>query len=374
MRFALIIAGGAGARLWPMSRTEQPKPLIPFLDGKCLLQIAFDRVEGLIPAANRYVCAAEKHKDIILSSVSGLGRQQFLGEPQGRDTLQAVGLGAAVLAALAPDAVIAVFTADHLIEPVAQFRKIIEQGFALVERASNMIVTFGITPTGPATGYGYLELGPPLDDKTLNGATPAGGAWHVTRFVEKPAADIAQQYFAAGPQRYLWNSGMAVVRASTVLDCISRYRPAAWEGLKRIVEAWHTPNRDEVLAEVYPTLEKISVDRAIMEPAADDPAVTVAAVPMPLQWRDVGSWPSFAETCPHDPEGNALAAEKHLLVDTSRSLVASDDPDHLIAMVGCPDLIVVHTANATLICRCDQAEQVKELYKQVEERFGGEYA
>jgi mannose-1-phosphate guanylyltransferase len=347
-----------------MSRADRPKQLLPLFQGKSLLRIAFDRLEGLVPEGHRYVCAAEEHKEAILTGLPGLARRQFLGEPLGRDTLAATGLAAAVLAAADPEAVIGVFTADHLIEPADRFLAVIEQGFALAERSAEMLVTFGITPTRPATGFGYLELGGPLE----------GGAKVVARFAEKPPAELAQQYFQQGPQRWLWNSGMFVWRASTLLDCIGRYKPAVLQGLQEIAAGWHTPQRGEVLERIYPTLEQISVDFAVMEPASRDGAVAVAAVPLAVDWLDVGSWPALAQTLSRDEHGNALAAERHLLVDTSNCLVVSDDPDHLVATIGCRGLIVVHTARATLICPADRAEQIKELCKQVESRFGSPYA
>jgi mannose-1-phosphate guanylyltransferase len=159
MQYAVIMAGGAGTRLWPMSRSALPKQLIPFLNGRCLLEVAYDRFEGLVPTERRYVCAAERHRDVIGSALPSLNGAQFLGEPTGRDTLAAVGLSAAVIAASDPEAIIGVFTSDHLIEPVTDFQKIISAGFQLVEQHPNTLVTFGITPTGPATGFGYLELG-----------------------------------------------------------------------------------------------------------------------------------------------------------------------------------------------------------------------
>lgn len=364
MRYALIIAGGSGTRLWPMSRGDLPKQLIPFIDGKSLLRIAFERFEGLLPVDNRYICAGEKHREAIVAGVPGLLADRLLGEPIGRDTLNAVVLGAAVLAQHDPDAVIGVFTADHLIEPVDQFQRVIEQGFALVERSPQTLVTFGIAPTGPATGYGYLELGEPIE----------GGGFAVRQFKEKPALPLAEDYFRQGPEHYLWNSGMFVWRASTLLDCVRRYEPAVFEGLTKVASAWDTPQRDAVLAAVYPTLKKISVDFAVMEPASTDPAVRVAAIPMRLQWLDIGSWPSFAATCPQDDHGNALGAGQHLLHHTDNCLVASDDPNHLIATIGCRDLIVIHTGNATLVCRADMAEQIKELQQMVVSQLGNHYA
>ncbi|HEY3380646.1 MAG TPA: mannose-1-phosphate guanylyltransferase [Vicinamibacterales bacterium] len=361
MRYALIVAGGSGTRLWPMSRVNMPKQLIPFINGRSLLQLAYDRLEGLVPPGNRYVCAGEKHREIICRAL-GVGDDQFLGEPTGRDTLNAVGFGAAVIAARDPDAVMAVFTADHIIEPLDRFHATIDHGYRVAEQSPDTLVTFGITPTMAATGYGYLQLGQLIDES----------ARVVEQFREKPDAKTAGEFFAAGAERYLWNSGMFVWRGQTLLDCIRRYHGANFDGLSRIARAWNTPARHEVVWEVFPALKKISVDFAVMEPASRDPHVRVAAVPMPLTWLDVGSWPMFAETCPKDAQGNALGAGRSLLVDTRDTLVASDDPQHLIATIGCHDLIIVHTRGATLVCRKDVAESIKDLHKKVREQFGGE--
>jgi mannose-1-phosphate guanylyltransferase len=360
MRYAMIMAGGSGTRLWPMSRQSMPKQLIPFIGGCSLLQIALERLEGLVPAPRRLICAGRAHKDAILASLPGFAADRFLAEPVGRDTLNAVGFGAAVLAKRDPDAVVAVFTADHVIEPVDRFQALVESGFDLVESRPGTLVTFGIAPTGPATGYGYLELG----------GTLSGDARRVCAFREKPAADVAKTYFDAGPGAYLWNSGMFVWKAATLLDCIRRYQPETHAGLMRIAEAWDGPDCDATLDEVYPDLRKTSVDYAVMEPASRDPAVSVAAIPMELSWLDVGSWPSFAQTCPKDSNGNAIAAGRTLLMDSRGTLVASSDPAHLVAMIGCENLIVIHTPDATLVCPADRAEAIKELHRRVGERFG----
>jgi mannose-1-phosphate guanylyltransferase len=281
----------------------------------------------------------------------------------GRDTLNAIGLGAVVLAAKDPQAVFAVFTADHLIEPVDKFQKIVEQGFALVERDPQTLVTFGIAPTAAVTAYGYLELGDSIP----------GGGRIVKQFKEKPQLAVAEEYFRKGSDCYLWNSGMFVWSAATLLDCIKRLEPEVYTGLSAIAQAWETPRRDDVLSKIYPTLKKISIDFAVMEPASRMEQVQVAAIPMELNWLDVGSWPSYAQTCPRDENGNAVAAGNKLLSDTSNCLVASGEPDHLIAMIGCRDLIVIHTKNATLICPADRAELIKDLYNEAEIKFGGEF-
>lgn len=362
MRYAVVMAGGSGTRLWPMSRATLPKQLIPFIGGRCLLEIALNRLKGLLPPEQCFVCAGQAHAEAIARAIPELGEERFFGEPCGRDTLNAVGLGAAILGRADPEASIAVFTADHMIEPVDRFQEIVSAGFELVERHPATLVTFGIAPTRPATGYGYLELGDALD----------GSARRLRQFREKPDAETARRYVDAGPERFLWNSGMFVWRASTLLDCLRRYAPENHAGLLRIADAWNTQRRQTVLEAIYPTLRKISVDFAVMEPASHDSNVTIAAIPMPLRWLDVGAWPSFAETCPRDEQGNALAADRHVLMDTRGTLVASSDPSHCIATLGCDDLIVVHTPDATLICRADCADAVKELHQQIALRYGSE--
>jgi len=255
--------------------------------------------------------------------------------------------------------VVAVFTADHLIEPVDRFREVVDQAYRLAEASPRTLVTFGIAPTHAATGYGYLQLGQKVQGHE---------AFVVEQFKEKPDAAHATAYVEAGPSKYLWNSGMFVWRAATLLSCIERYEPTNHAGLMRVAQAWSSPRRQAVLDEVYPTLKKISVDYAVMERASKDREVQVAAVPMPLTWLDVGSWPSFAQTCPRDEANNALAAPSTLLLDSRNTLVASDEPGHLVATIGVDNLIIVHTRDATLICPADRAEDIKKLHAMLGER------
>jgi len=264
-----------------------------------------------------------------------------------------------------PDAVVAVFTADHLIEPVDVFADIVQRGLALAEARDDVLVTFGVTPTYPATGYGYLELGEPIE-----GHDPARVVRH---FKEKPDADTAQQYLDAGPERYLWNSGMFVWRAATLMRCIERFAPDNYQGLQRLADAWDTPRRDAVLDEVYPELPKISVDYAVMEPASNADDLVVATLPMEVQWMDVGSWPSFAAVRQADDSGNARVAGRAILHDSAGTLVVSNDDEHLVTTVGVENLIVVHTPHATLVCHRDHAEKIKDLHGRVREEHGEDY-
>jgi mannose-1-phosphate guanylyltransferase len=365
MRYAMIMAGGSGTRLWPMSTRSEPKQLIPFIGGRSLLQIAMDRLEGLVDPSCRLICAGRAHRELICDRLPEVDADRYFAEPVGRDTLNAVGLVAAVLHRRDPEAVVAVFTADHLIEPVEVFADIVRRGFDLAEARDQALVTFGVAPTDPATGYGYLELGEPIA-----GHEPARA---VHRFKEKPDADTAARYLEAGPERYLWNSGMFVWRAATLMRCIERFAPDNHNGLQRIAQAWDTPRRDAVLDEVYPELPKTSIDYAVMEPAAGADDLVVATLPMAVQWMDVGSWPSYAAVCEADDAGNARAAGRAILHDSAGTLVVSHDNEHLIATVGVDNLIVVHTPHATLVCHRDHAEKIKDVHGRVGQEHGQGY-
>lgn len=365
-RYALIIAGGSGTRLWPMSTQRQPKQLIPFIGGRSLLQVAVERLRGLVAPQNVYICAGEPHREAILAALPGFPAENFIGEPSGRDTLNAVALGTHVIGRRgSTDAVVAVFTADHVIEPVASFQGVVEKGYQVAEAHDPVLVTFGIEPSHAATGYGYLELGAPYG---------GGNAFTVRRFKEKPDAATAHGYVAAGPAKYLWNSGMFVWRHRTLMQAIQKYHPDNYAGIAKIGANWDLPQRDAVLREVYADLKKISVDYAVMEPASTDAEFAVVTVPMPLKWLDVGSWPAFAKVCAEcDEHGNTSSGARHVHVGSKNTLVASDDPDHVIATIGVEDLIVIRTGKATLVCRADQAEEIKRLHAEIAAKFGSDF-
>jgi len=353
-RYAMIMAGGGGTRLWPMSRAQTPKQLVPMIGGESLLQLAAARLEGLIPNDRRMVCAAETWRDGIRGALPALADANWIGEPMGRDTVNAVALTAAILAKRDPNAVFAVLTADHVIEPVGTFQQCIDHGFRLAEADPSRLITFAITPTFPATQYGYVEYG-----ESIPGNAPAV---RCARFVEKPDAPQAKEYLESG--RFGWNSGMFVFHAQGFLDALRRFHPNNHAGILKIQSAWDTPEQSMVLAAVYPTLPKISVDYAIMEPASQDTQFSVATVPMAVSWKDVGSWSTYATLLSEDPEGNRATGES-MPVGCKDTMVVNRETGHLVCAVGCEGLVIVHTPEATLIMPAAMSERVKELVNEL---------
>lgn len=347
MRHAMIMAGGSGTRLWPISRQARPKQLIPLVEGRSLLELAVERLEGVVPRENRIICTAEDFREPVEAAVPGI---EVLGEPCGRDTLNAVGLTAAVLAQRDPEAIFAVLTADHLISPHEEFVRSMELAFALVNADPKRFLTFGITPTFPATGYGYVGRGRPIDG--------FDGAYLAATFKEKPDLETARDYVEAGT--FSWNSGMFVFSASTVLEALERFQPAAYAGLARIGAAWESDERAEVLEQVYPELPKTSVDYGLMEPVAAADGYEVCMVPMSIAWRDIGSWSTYADTIDPDAQGNRIHGPA-LLEQCKGVLAVSDGPERLITAIGCEDLVIVATEDAILICPSDRSEEVKRI-------------
>ena len=356
MRHAVIMAGGAGKRLWPASRRNKPKQLIRFVDGKCLLELALERLEGLFEPQRTMVITSAAYSDDVRGCFSSLPPENVIGEPVGRDTANAIALGAELIAARDDDATMAVFTADHIIRPVEKFAPCVELACRAAEEHPEALVTFGIRPTFPHTGLGYIHCGDDLGQ----------GVRRVIGFKEKPDHHLARVYVDSG--EYFWNSGMFVWRAETIRAALRRFLPASAQALAEVGEAFRA-GRDitPLLEQTYPRLPAISIDYAVMEKAAD-----VLMVELTCQWLDVGSWPALADVATVDADGNAMAAERVVVLDGSRNVIFSEDR-HLLAVVGLDDCIIVHTPDVTLVCNKADSQRLKELVDMVGERFGAEY-
>jgi mannose-1-phosphate guanylyltransferase len=367
MQYGVIMAGGAGTRLWPVSRGDKPKQLINVMRGKSLLQLSFDRLRGMLPPERIFVCTGAAHGNAVLENLPDLPKENLIGEPEGRDTANAVGFPAAILAKRDKDAVAAFVTADHVIEPIDVFQNSIKTGFDVVADHPNALVTFGIVPTHGHTGLGYIHRGEAI---TVKGRTNA--AFRVQAFKEKPDKPTADRYVESG--RYYWNSGMFVWRCDTVFNELGLHLPENHKLLSQIADAWGTPTQDNVLRELYPKLKKISVDYAIMEPASQRKGkAQVVVVEMPVKWLDVGSWPALSETLPMDDHDNAVDCGSCVFLDSDGNIVVSTESEHLISTIGLSDMIIVHTKDATLVCPKGEAQRVKELVGKVKEKFGNRY-
>lgn len=349
------MAGGAGVRLWPLSRRQRPKQVLDIIGGKSLIRRAYDRVAAVLPGDAIHVIASEAHLPAIRKAIPEIPQANLIAEPVGRDTANAVALACAVLQRRDPDAVVSIFTADHLIEPVERFAAAIKRGFDAVDRSPDALVTFGIRPTRPDTNYGYVQ----------RGESVSPGVFRVGGFKEKPEAAIAREYLASG--EYYWNSGMFVWRAEAMLDLLKRFLPASHSAVREIAGVWDSPERAAKLAEIYPTLEKVSIDYAVLERAPE-----VLVVEMEVDWLDIGAWPAMGSVEKADAEGNVAVGAEVIALDATNNLLVSED-DHLVAMIGVEDLIVVHSGDATLICRKDRAADMKKLVELIKDRTGEKY-
>lgn len=358
MEYGVIMAGGSGTRLWPLSRESFPKQLLPIVRGESLLKLSFDRLRAILPAERIFVCTGAQHRDVILKGLPELKPENLLGEPLGRDTANAVGFSAAVLEKLDKDAVFAIVTADHVIEPIDKFSAAIRSGFEIAKKWPEKLVTFGIVPTHGHTGLGYVQRGDALDG--------VDGAFKVLGFKEKPDKPTADKYVES--RRYYWNSGMFVWSAATVMNMLREYLPKSHEGLSKIAAAWGTPAQQKAIDEIYPTLQKISIDYAVMEPAGQQGRVAV--VEMPVNWLDVGSWPQLSETLELDDQNNATDARRLIMLDCTDNIVVSREEGHVVTLIGVSDMVVVHTKDATLVCPKNETQRVKDVVAKVKEKYG----
>jgi mannose-1-phosphate guanylyltransferase len=282
----------------------------------------------------------------------------IVGEPCGRDTAPCIGLAAALVARADPEAVMLVTPADHVIEPAREFARAVHVAEAMAVENPGALVTFGITPAFPATGYGYIHRAALLAQRQ------GVNVFRVAGFQEKPPPALAEQFFQSG--EYFWNSGIFVWRAATVLEALRRHRPALYDGLERVANAWDTPRRQEVLRETYPKLEKVSIDYAVME---HHPEVLV--VQAPYRWDDVGSWLALERMQPQDGQGNTVAATHHGI--RTHGCVVVGEPGRLITTVGVRDLLIIQDGDCTLVAHRSEEGNVKQLVEELRQKKQEKY-
>ena len=353
MLYCVIIAGGSGTRLWPLSRDSRPKQMLDFGTGASLLQQAGDRLSPLIPPERTLVVTRRDYLPLVAEQLPALPAENLLGEPEGRNTAPALGWAAEILARRDPDAVMAVVTADHVIRPKETLQAAVARAASLLEREPWALVTFGVKPRSPETGFGYLHLG-----DRLAGEGPA--AHKLLGFREKPDLATAQAYVAGG--RHLWNSGMFCWRADTLRNRLAECAPELAAGLRSLLD--RRPD-DPALAREYAQLPKISIDYAVMEPSAT--AGLVRAVSLDLEWHDLGGYNALEAVLPADADGNIVSAGPAVLLSAKRNIVIGR-PDHAVAVVGLEDVVVVQTPDATLVCRRQDTERIREVVEQLKKR------
>lgn len=349
--FIVIIAGGKGERFWPQSRAARPKHLLPVVGDKPLLVQTLERVRRLVPKKNLLVITSAVQEAAVREVCRGLPAENIIAEPVGRDTAAAVGLAAAVVGARDPRGVFAVLPADHIIHDGESYARDLAAAFAAAAKAAVM-VTIGITPTEPAIGFGYVQRGQVwrrFDRKPV---------YQVKRFVEKPVLKVARAYLKSGD--YLWNAGMFVWSVPVVEAALAAHAPKLDGGLAKIRRALAAGKRlAPVLTKVYPKLEKISVDYALLEKSDN-----VVVLPSSFDWDDVGAWPAVARHYEADAAGNVGRGK--FLVEQGNNNIVFSEGHHLVTVLGADDLIVVHTPEATLVAPKAKAQEIKALLARVQ--------
>ncbi len=358
---AVVPAGGAGTRLWPLSRAGAPKFLHDLTGtGRTLLQGTVDRLLPLTGPAGVVVVTGQVHERAVREQLPELGSGDVLAEPSPRDSMAAIGLAAAVLVEREGDVVLGSFAADHVIDGGPGFADAVRD--AVVAAREGYLVTVGIPASGPSTAFGYVHLGEPL------GLPDAPRARHVQGFTEKPDATTAAAYLATG--EYRWNAGMFVVRAEVLLDHLARLHPELHAGLREIAAAWDTDARDEVTARIWPALLRIAIDHAIAEPVAAQGGVAI--VDGAFGWDDVGDFASLGDIL---PTTGGVAGGTHVLGDPADALVV-DARDalvvprsgRLVTVLGLDDVVVVDTPDAVLVTTREHAQRLKSVVDAVRER------
>ena len=348
MLHAVIMAGGSGTRFWPMSRASRPKQMLALVTQRTLIEETVGRLEGLVPGERTHVITNAAYAHTIRGFLPGIPPSQVVAEPCGRNTAACIGLAASLIERADGDAVMAVLPADHVVQPSESFRNALSRAVQIVEQRRSSLLTFGIVPSRAATGYGYIERG---DELELPGDGPY---FQVASFREKPEAAVAESFLQSG--RYFWNAGIFVFRARAMLERIELHLPELAARLPEVASV-HAET-GEIPKALYAALPAVSIDNGVFEKDRD-----VLVLPADFGWDDVGSFAALERVMQADSQGNHVLGEVTAL-DATGNIVASE-AEHRVALIGVSGLVIVHTADATLVCRKEDAERVKELVQQL---------
>ena len=345
--YPVIMAGGSGTRFWPLSRKLRPKQFLPLASNAPLIVDTVKRLEGLAPLSNTYVVCGKTHAPRVKAMVKRLPAKNILVEPQARNTAPAIGLAAATIAARDPDAILAILPSDHHIADVPGFQRVLEDAVEIAREG--FLVTIGITPTRPDTGYGYIRVGQPLIGKSRK----------VQAFVEKPDAPTAQRYLASG--EYLWNAGIFVFRADAILNAFATHMPETEHPLGSIQAAARKKNAKQVVAKMFPRLTATSIDYGVMEKAGN-----LAVLPGSFGWSDVGSFGALPEVRAADERGNVVGGKNALVVDSDGCVVLPHT--RVLAVVGMKDVVVVDSGDAILVVPKEKSQDVRKAVEALKQR------
>ncbi len=351
---AVVLAGGVGERFWPQSRRLRPKQLLDLTGRGSMLQLTLDRLDGLALPEDTFVMTFAEQRAAVLADLAGrVPHANVIGEPDIRNTAPSIGLAATVARASRGDRPMVILPADHLIDPVDRFRKQVRaaQRFLDSSDGANSLLTFGIVPTHPETGYGYIRVG---EERWHEGADRILDA---TAFLEKPTRERAEQLVAEG---CLWNSGMFAWRPGAVLDGIAQHVPDLSAVLARIEAAVGTPEFDGVLKREYPRAPSVSIDYGLMEKSRD-----VVVMRAGFEWNDVGSWEFVREVNPRDGDGNVTVGD-HVVIDGRDNTIVV--PGRTVAMIGVEGLVIVDAGDALLVCRRDRVQDIKRIVAELKRR------
>lgn len=344
--YAVIMAGGSGTRLWPVSRQDHPKHTLPLLGKSSLFQTTVERLKGLFDIDHLIVVTTEAQYDQLKEQVPAIPSENFLLEPEPRGTASVVGLAAAIIQKRDPNSYMAVLPSDHYISNSDLFQYIMKVALSVAE--DGYLVTLGITPTFPATGYGYIQKGEPIP-----GMFPYP-VYKVIKFTEKPSESHAREMLVQ--KDHSWNSGIFVWRTDRIMEEFGEQMPGLKEKLDHVINAWGTPSQSEVIQKVWTDLESETIDYGIMENAS-----RVAVLPASgLIWSDVGSWDSLFDVLLPDENGNIIIGGHHLGIDTHKSLVYGQENGRLVVTIGIEDLVIVDSGDVLLVCKKESAQQVRQ--------------